>query len=197
MTIDLIRHGKTLANERRLYCGATDLPLTDAGKAALTPLTPPPHCRYLTSGMTRCNETLALLYGPVPYAANPAFREMDFGAFEMHSYEELKNDPAYQAWITGNNEENITPGGESGLQMRRRALSAFQEMAAEGYNTVLVTHGGIIAAIMESLFPQTGKNRYQWQPAPGAGYRLTQTAAGWHYAPLPDRQIPAANMTGT
>ena len=35
MTIYLIRHGKTEANEKHLYCGSTDLPLSEAGKAEL------------------------------------------------------------------------------------------------------------------------------------------------------------------
>ena len=33
MRIYLIRHGKTEANERRLYCGSTDLPLSRQGAA--------------------------------------------------------------------------------------------------------------------------------------------------------------------
>ena len=33
MTIYLIRHGKTEANERLLYCGSTDLSLTEVGKS--------------------------------------------------------------------------------------------------------------------------------------------------------------------
>ena len=35
MTIYLIRHGKTSANEKHLYCGSTDLPLSNAGKEEL------------------------------------------------------------------------------------------------------------------------------------------------------------------
>ena len=35
MRLILIRHGKTEANEKHLYCGSTDLPLSEAGKAAL------------------------------------------------------------------------------------------------------------------------------------------------------------------
>lgn len=35
MTIYLIRHGKTEANEKRLYCGITDLPLSEAGRDEL------------------------------------------------------------------------------------------------------------------------------------------------------------------
>ena len=35
MTIFLIRHGRTLANEQHLYCGSPDLPLSRAGREAL------------------------------------------------------------------------------------------------------------------------------------------------------------------
>ena len=38
MTIYLIRHGKTEANEKHLYCGSTDLPLSEAGKEELCKL---------------------------------------------------------------------------------------------------------------------------------------------------------------
>ena len=35
MKILLLRHGLTEANEKHLYCGSTDLPLSPAGRAAL------------------------------------------------------------------------------------------------------------------------------------------------------------------
>ena len=168
MTIYLIRHGKTAANERRLYCGSTDLPLSEHGRAELKEL----HydirnVHFLTSGMRRANETLELLFGAASYDTDPRFREVDFGAFEMRGYEELKDDPAYQAWITGDNERNIPPGGESGEQMTLRVLAAFSELRED---TCIVTHGGVIAAIMAQLFPEAGKHRYQWQPKNGHGY---------------------------
>ena len=37
-TVYLIRHGMTEANEKHLYCGSTDLPLSAAGAAALRTL---------------------------------------------------------------------------------------------------------------------------------------------------------------
>ena len=36
-------------------------------------------------------------------------------------------------------------------------------------DAVIVTHGGVIAAIMAHLFPE-GKNRYEWQSPNGGGY---------------------------
>ena len=90
MTIYLIRHGKTEANERRLYCGSTDLSLSEAGKAELRNLHYDiQNVRFLTSGMKRCNETMELLFPGIPYEIDPRFREVDFGAFEMHSYPDV------------------------------------------------------------------------------------------------------------
>lgn len=172
MTIYLIRHGKTMANERRLYCGSTDLSLSESGREELRGISYDiRNVRFLTSGMKRADETLALLFGDVPYETEPRFREMDFGVFEMHGYEELKDRPDYQAWLSGDNEANVPPGGESGKQMMTRVLEALAEIRED---TCLVTHGGVIAGIMAHLFPQEGKNRYQWQPKNGRGYCITE-----------------------
>ncbi len=181
MTIYLIRHGKTEANEKGLYCGKTDLPLSKAGKQELVPKTLSGDFRFLSSGLRRANETLEALFGPVAYECEPELREMDFGAFEMHSYEQLKEDPAYLAWCGGNNEENLTPGGESGTLMKKRVLKAFGRIVSQGQDTVIVTHGGCIAAIMADLFPQEHKNRYQWQCANGSGYELHFSGGVWSY----------------
>lgn len=171
-TIYLIRHGMTEANERHLYCGATDLPLSEKGLAALQGkrIPVPEGAAFLTSGMKRTEQTLRALFGDVEHAAEPRFAEINFGRFEMHSYEELKDDPDYVNWITGDNEKNRTPGGESGEEMTARALEAFRKLPDR--DTVIVTHGGIIAAIMVALFPGEGKNRYEWQPKPGCGYAV-------------------------
>lgn len=182
MKLYLIRHGETAANEAHLYCGSTDLPLSCAGRRELEDLHYPlENVRFLTSGMRRTEETLEILFGPVPHRAEPAFREVDFGKFEMRSYEQLKDDPEYQIWITGDNDRNTPPGGESGEAQARRVLAAFQTLLEEGQDTVLVTHGGVIAAIMAAQFPEEHKNRYQWQPKPGRGYCLT----GQGYYPIP------------
>lgn len=176
MTVYLIRHGQTPANEQHLYCGSSDPELSEAGAEKLVRHGPIPGAVFLTSGMRRTNQTLKLLFGDVPFTADSRFREVDFGCFEGQSYEQLKQDPDYQRWLTGDNERNVPPGGESGAQMTQRVLEAFRELRGD---TVLVTHGGVIAAIMAHLFPQEGKNRYQWQPRPGEGYVLHDGA--WEF----------------
>ena len=92
--------------------------------------------------------------------------------------EELKDLPEYRAWISGDNERNVPPGGESGEQMRKRVLEAFSEIRED---TVLVAHGGVIAAIMEYLFPEEHKSRYEWQPQNGCGYAVMN---GCHWSSL-------------
>ena len=172
MNLYLIRHGATRANLEHLYCGSTDLPLSREGAEALKALRCPAFPgRYLTSGMRRANETMEILFPGQPYEADPRFREVDFGIFEMKSYEMLKDTPEYQTWLTGDNEKNIPPEGESGEAFRARVLAALETLRED---TVLVTHGGVIAVIMESLFPGEGKNRYEWQPRPGRGYAVTE-----------------------
>ena len=170
MTIYLIRHGKTSANEKHLYCGSTDLSLSVAGREELQNIRYDiKNVRFITSGMKRANETLQMLFGDVPYEVEPRFREVDFGIFEMRSYDQLKETEEYQAWLAGDNEANIPPRGESGMQMKARVMEAFSEIKED---TCIITHGGVIAAIMEHLFPEENKNRYEWQPQNGCGYVL-------------------------
>ncbi len=191
----LIRHGRTEANKNWLYCGSTDLPLMEEGREELLALRTaggypdPEGLRRCTSGMKRTEETLEILFGPGESLALPGFREMDFGAFEMRSYEAMKEDPEYLAWITGDNRVNVCPGGESGERMEERVLAAWWELEA-GPDTLLVTHGGPIAAIMEYLFPEAGKNRYEWQPKNGRGYLLEreEEISPWRWTAVPEER---------
>ena len=121
--------------------------------------------------MKRANENFLFLFGDVTYEVDPRFREVDFGILEMNSYEQLKNTPEYQAWLAGDNDANIPPNGESGLQMNARVLAAFSEIKED---TCIITHGGVIAAIMEHMFPNENKNRYEWQPRNGCGYIISE-----------------------
>ena len=176
MKLYLVRHGMTRANERHLYCGSTDLPLSPEGRAALETAKKagswPRAERYYTSGMRRTEETLAILYPGVTGTALPGLREINFGDFEMKSYETLKEDPQYLAWISGDNEKNVCPHGESGAQAQVRAKKALEAILRGDVDALAVTHGGVIAGTMEEWFPGEGKNRYEWQPRPGGGYGI-------------------------
>ena len=94
------------------------------------------------------------------------------------NYEQLKERADYQAWLTGDNEANVPPDGESGQQMTERVLAAFGELQTD---TCIVTHGGGSAAIMAARFPEEGRHRYLWQPKNGCGYAITEDS----FEPIP------------
>ena len=192
MKIHLIRHGKTLANERRLYCGHTDLPLSDTGVAELLELKnqgiyPAKADAYFTSGLARTMQTLELIYGPVPKEALPRLAEYHFGSFEMKSHEELNPQAGYQKWIMDDSGQYPCPGGESRQDFKRRVAEVYDELLARANSignrhgptrsVLAVCHGGVIATIMEKLFPNR-HNFYEWQPAPGRGYTIADTPGG-------------------
>lgn len=174
MKLVLLRHGRTEANERHLYCGCTDLPLSPAGAEELRRRRDAgEYAAYAqgfdiyTSGMVRTEETLKIVLGDVPHQTDPDLREIDFGAFEMRSYEELRTEPTYQVWIAGDNEANVCPGGESGREADARALAALQRIVAHGRDAFVVTHGGVIAAARMAWQPGAYPHRYAATPAPG------------------------------
>ena len=187
MKLILIRHGRTEANEKHLYCGSTDIGLCNRGRAELEDKKGHQEypdvsgMRVITSGKKRCVETLQLLFGDIPHETDTDFCEMDFGIFEMRSYEEMKNDPVYIEWISGDNEANIAPGGESGNIMTERVIRGLNRLLDDGRDALVVTHGGVIAAVMAYLFSEENKNRYEWQPSYGGGY-VIDTSGGTYNA---------------
>lgn len=189
MKLFFLRHGLTRGNVERLYYGSTDLPLLPEGIAELERKRQaggyPNPGRFYTSGMRRTEQTLEALYGPVAHGVVPDLRESDFGAFEMLSYEQLKDREDYQAWISGDFEANVAPGGESGIQVTARALAALEPLIAAGEDAVIITHGGVIGGVLNTWFPQE-LGRYAWTPKPGKGFGVEfcqGVPIGWEIIP--------------
>ena len=177
LNILFIRHGQTQGNLERRYIGSTDQSLCIQGRAALFNRTLPPVDRIYTSPLLRCGETAAILFPNQP--AEPVYdlRECSFGAFENRTYEELKDDPAYRAWLdTGG--ETSPPDGESKSEQKSRTLRAFHAIVSqhEAGTIALVVHGGTIMTILESLEPS--HEFYRWQAGNGCGYLCTWDGAG-------------------
>ena len=175
MKLTLLRHGETEGNKLGLYYGASDIPITPESEAELRTLAEngnyPKAARYFTSGMKRAEQSFAALYPGEEHAILPDLREINLGDFEMRAYEELKTDPAFIEWCTGDNEKNICPNGESGEQVTQRALAALRPIIEAGEDAVIITHGGVIGGVLASLFPNP-IGRYAFTPAPGTGYTV-------------------------
>lgn len=190
--ICLIRHGITEGNKNRLYYGHSDIPLASEGvdelvrlaKAGIYPDSA--SAEFYTTGLTRTEQTLFLIYGDRPHGRIDALREINFGDFEMKTYEELKDTEEYRIWVADEKGELAPPGGESVRAFYERIREGFAELKnrhllktlsmrhqAEEALSVVVCHGGSISAVMEALFPGEKENFYQWIPDPGHGYLLT------------------------
>ena len=190
-SISLIRHGITTANIRRLYYGTTDVPLAPKGiellkKQAAEGIYPPAEgAQIYTTGMGRTLQTMELIYGERPHDVIKELREINFGDFEMKSYEELMQYEEYRDWITANNDAKAPPNGESIRHFNERVIRGFEEVRRrhslltlklrhheEEARSIVICHGGTISAIMNYVWPGRHDNMYGWLPDPGHGYQL-------------------------
>ena len=176
MKIHFLRHGVTIANEQMFYYGATDIPVCPRGVDELKRLKRetvlPDADFYATSGLYRTKQTLFLLYDKEPMLEIPELNEFNFGDFEMKNYDQLRDDPEFIRWISDGDDAKC-PNGESNNQFVsrvKRGLEIVTNIKAE--SIVVVSHGGVIASLMEVLFPKVRGNYYDWVPDCGRGYTV-------------------------
>jgi alpha-ribazole phosphatase len=131
-SIILIRHGKTLGNERHAYIGVTDEPLSEIGKRQVLHELGVGYygrtdcvTKVLVSSMRRCLETANLIFPQAEKIVIPEWKEMDFGDFEGKNYEDLNGCEAYQKWIDSNGTLPF-PNGESQEQFVSRVMKGYR-----------------------------------------------------------------------
>ena len=189
--IVLIRHGITEGNEMHMYYGSTDVSLSERGKhllekqreEGLYPISET--AQFYTTGMLRTEQSLRIVYGDREHGVIEDLRELDFGEFEMHTYEELNSVPEYQKWITAEDSGKAPPGGESIDSFTERIRRGFDELTIRNElymlklrnhqkeaMTICICHGGVISGIMDYIWPGEYKNFFEWIPDPGHGYVL-------------------------
>lgn len=178
--VTLIRHGKTYANEQKLYYGFSDIDLSNDGIDQLNMLKKQIKYEkanvFVTSGLKRTNQTLKILFGNVDYIEDESFKEMNFGDFELKSYENLKHNKDYLKWVE-NIEQNEIPNGETKKQFENRVINGFDNLIKNCIKNgikdiVVVCHSGVISVIMMYLFNKENKNFYDWLPQCGRGYTI-------------------------
>ena len=179
ITLVLLRHGATKANQEHRYLGKMEEELSEAGKRELEgykKLQYYPKVDFLfTSPMKRCIQTAEMLYPELSPVVIEEWKEMDFGAFEGKNYRELQGDARYQAWIDSNGTLPF-PEGESREQFIARCKRGFHAMKEEverikgdgQQKTIgMMVHGGTIMALLSSY---AGGDYFTYQVKNGEGY---------------------------
>ena len=149
VTIHLIRHEKTQANMERRYIGRTDQPILNVAPRVMT------HETDIVYGsqLRRCEQTAKLYFPKARYIVQKGFNEIDFGNFEMKTYDDLKYVQLYRNWI--DDPINVTPpNGESFLTFRARVLQTFSNIVTCPGTYTFVVHGGVIRVLLSQLLPQ-------------------------------------------
>ncbi len=145
----LVRHGQTEWNRVERYRGRADVPLNDTGREqarrASTRLAREKVAAIHASPLARTMETARMIAEPhhLPIVADAGLLDIDFGAWEGKTPEEVKaNDAERHALWLAQPDRVRFPNGERLRDVRRRALNAVA-LLAEKYpdeTVVLVSH---------------------------------------------------------
>lgn len=158
ITIDMLRHGET--DGGNIYRGSTDSPLTPNGlrqmknsvaefdskhlwqKVYCSPLQ---RCRVFAESCAASNQ--------LPFKVEDQLREIDFGDWDGCDITEVwRQTPQLVEAFWQDPESNPPPGGESIQQlMQRTKLFIDQILAAEEDHLLLVSHGGVIRALLAQI----------------------------------------------
>lgn len=184
--ISLIRHGLTEANEKGIYIGTTDTPLSRKGAselcAKMDEFDYPVVHRVYSSPLKRCTETADILFPATEMCVVDDLRELDMGIFENKSVKELIDREDYQEWLKGG-KDTRPPGGESLEELTARTFKALHEIITDMMNDGLthcavITHAGLISNML-SCFGLPKYDPKQLNPAPGEGFEIIVTTQMW------------------
>ncbi|MGO4888237.1 histidine phosphatase family protein [Anaerobacillus sp. MEB173] len=179
VAITILRHGMTEYNLDKRYLGWTDIPLHPKGEQQLLGLKRakvyPDGDVFLVSDLTRCKQTVELLYPDAQYIVDKGLREYHFGSWEGLTYNDLKDDPSYVDWLN-HYEERAPYNGELYSVFQERVLAVWNRIIRllenhSIHHIIVVSHGGPIRTFL-SMFAPEKKNMWEWSVDFGTGYTL-------------------------
>jgi len=167
----IVRHGETVGNSRIRYHGRTDVELSSLGRDQMRAVRTALHQRIgdrggihfdqvFASPLSRACEGAMIITGLAPLLIEE-FAEVDFGAFEGLTAEEIRD--RYPADFARWNRDRFEPayaypGGESRADFTARVERGVERMLAHldiaheaGGNAIVVAHRGVIRLITQRL----------------------------------------------
>jgi broad specificity phosphatase PhoE len=162
--IYLARHGETEWNRIGRWQGATDIPLSDTGRAQARLLAERLRDRRIArvhaSHLSRAHETAAIVAAhlgmPAPLT-DPRLRERGYGAFEGLTRSECEDrfPGAWQRYLA--DRRLVPPGGEPQAEVVERVVAAMTEIAtandetsSESGTILVISHGGTIRSFIHA-----------------------------------------------
>ncbi len=152
MKIYVVRHGTTQFNERKIFCGRMDLPLSEAGRREIPCLQERLQgCEYdaiFTSPLLRARETAEgiLTEKEVPMSVDSRLAERNFGDLEGTP---MDGEAARASWT---NFAVKCPNGESYLQTAARVYGFLNELKGLPYRGVVIVTHGIVCRLIRTYF---------------------------------------------
>ena len=154
-----LRHGESTANEKRVFSGHQDVPLTDrgriqaknAGAQIQTLLQGVPLTCAWSSDLQRAKETaqlaLAASHATCDLQTDSALRERHLGEWQGTSIDAIQQSGQREILLTWTGH---APGGESLADISLRAIRLLHTVHATG-PVLIVAHGGLIRALLGLL----------------------------------------------
>lgn len=182
----LVRHGETTGNSAiRLY-GATDIPLSERGRAQMRKvaeaLSKEVFDRLVTSPLSRSRESGAIIAPQMTPIVVPELTEIDFGRWEGWTFEEARTrDPVgHAAWGS----EGLGfrfPGGEERAGFHQRIRDVVPRVLGGPGGTLGVLHKGVIKVALAALLDVPIAVVSDLPVDLGGIHRLRLTPDGWMY----------------
>lgn len=179
--VTVLRHG-AVAGRAQVFRGALDDPLSAQGAAqmhaTLARVPSPAFDTVATSPLRRCHEFAAAYVAQhgVPLYVSAQFSELAFGDWEgLTPAEAAAHHPVVYQAFQATHGEHAPPGGESLAQLRARASQGWHEWLGQdaGTNRLLVTHAGVMRALLMELFGFTAAQAFQVALPEAASLRIS------------------------
>ncbi len=194
MELICLRHGRTAWNERKLFQGHSDIPLDEEGRAQARALAAllrdEPVELAVSSDLLRAAETarIVLAARPVELRLDPAWREMQFGAWEGLTWEQIvaatpELDPA-----SATSPKSYTPaGGESFDALVERVRGALDRVVAaipaDGV-ALVATHAGPLHALLRVVLGEAEAEALKVRFVPASITRFRREGGAWRLVRL-------------
>lgn len=207
LRITLVRHGQSEANLAQVWQGQGDAALSPEGveqaKRLAARLAGRDFDLVVASDLARAADT-ARAVADHRVELDPAWREMDIGAWEGKTFEEVRRlHPDLLEAIRNGEAVAFGRTGETLADFESRILEALRRLAqrvGEG-DVLVVTHGGVIDAVVGSVlgrvagrrtFPIVANTALTVLEGTPDGLRLRRFNDATHVEPQPTADLPMA-----